>query len=163
MTAYDDRPEREKEIWDLRKMNVKMNGTSSSYLLDFTQVKPPWLHEMTKRFMYYRLAVYSPGDCLNKMHDLGHFFRFLSASLPIIQPSNLNRALMVEYIGYLRSLPIQENSANKYLASVHTFLETCAYRLQVPGLTRERLIFEEDFPKGKRRSHVKFPRKSCNS
>lgn len=34
---------------------------------------------------------------------------------------------------------------NQLLSNLRVFLETCAHRLQIPGLTKERIIFDDDF------------------
>src|SRR2546421_9077461 len=41
--AYDDRPEIQKDIWDLRKMGVHLNLSLASYTLNFTLISQLWL------------------------------------------------------------------------------------------------------------------------
>ncbi len=47
--AYDDRPEVEKDVWDMRRMNLALNPTLSHYRLNFTSITQPWLREIANR------------------------------------------------------------------------------------------------------------------
>jgi integrase/recombinase XerD len=145
--AYDDRPETEKDIWDLRTLGLSLNLSQTSYLLNFTSITPPWLRAITKEFMNYMLAVHSAGDCTTKMASLRHFSRFLAESFPTARVIDIDRALVVKYISVLRVERRAAAGYNRYLGDLRVFLETCAHHLQIPGFSKERIVFDDDFAK----------------
>lgn len=148
--AYDDRPEVEKDIWDMHKMGLEVNPASTSHRLNFTRISQPWLRDLAKEYMRYNVAVHSPGDCLKKLDTLNSFSRFLASAHPHLSISELNRALIVEYIGYLRESQVSEAWECQVLVALRTILETSAYRLDRHDLPKERLIFDDDLPKEKK-------------
>ncbi len=87
--------------------------------------------------MRYNVAVHSPGDCLQKLNALNSFSRFLANAHPHLSISELSRALIVEYIGYLRENQVSERWECQLLVSLRTILETSAYRLDRHDLPRE--------------------------
>jgi integrase len=148
--AYDDRSEIEKEIWDLHKMGLEMNLASTTHRLNFTHISQPWLRDLVKAYMRYNLAVHSPGDCISKLIALNTFSHFLAQYHPHLGVAGLDRALMVEYIGYLRDRQVSESWVCTALVTLRTLLETSAYRLDRQDLPKERLIFDDDLPKEKK-------------
>jgi integrase/recombinase XerD len=148
--AYDDRPEIEKEVWDLHKMGLEMNLANTTHRLNFTLISQLWLRDLVKEYMRYNLAVHSPGDCISKMIAMNAFSHFLAQNHPHLGVAGLDRALMVEYIGYLRDRQVSESWMGNALVSLRTFLETNAYRLERHDLPKERLIFDDDLPKEKK-------------
>lgn len=145
--AYDDRPEVEKDVWDLRRMNLALNPTISQYKLNFTSISQPWLRQLAKEFMKYNAAVHSPGDCCGKLHALIAFSRFLAqGSASTLRAEGIDRPLILSYLGYLRDSGRPAAWRRQCLSNLHIVLETCAHRLQIPGLTKEQIIFDDDYP-----------------
>jgi len=144
--AYDDRPETEKEIWDLRKLGVSLNLSVSNYRFNFTRISQLWLRALAKEYMKYNMAVHSAADCLGKLAAISHFSRFLATSAPHVQEAaSIDRAVILTYLGVLQEQERSVGGRNTYLSTLRSFLETCAHQLHIPGLTRERIIFGEDF------------------
>jgi len=148
--AYDDRPEVEKDIWDLHKMGLEMNLADTTHRLNFMLISQPWLRDLAKAYMRYNLAVHNPGDGKSKMIALNAFSHFLAQYHPHLGAAGLDRALMVEYIGYLRDRQVSESWICTTLVTLRTLLETSAYRLGRHDLPKERLIFDDDLPKEKK-------------
>lgn len=145
--AYDDRPEVEKDVWDMRRMNLALNPTLSHYRLNFTSITQPWLRHLAKAFMKYNSAVHSPGDCVAKLNALIAFSRFLAREdVPVQRTSDIDRALMLSYISYLRDSGRAAAWRRCCLSNLRVVLETCAHRLDMSGLTKERVIFDDDYP-----------------
>jgi len=147
VNAYDDRTETEKDVWDMRKLELPVNQTRSHYTLNFAPITQPWLRALAKEFMKYTMAVRSPGPCFTSLASVREFSLFLAHDLPQAQVSEIDRALVLKYLHFLQMQKPTVARRNALLKSLRTFLETCAYRLQVAGLTKERLIFEDDFAK----------------
>jgi integrase len=145
--GYDDREETDKDIWDMRKLGVAVNLTSTHYYLNFTAIEQPWLRHLAKEYLKYNLAVRSPGDCGLKLGALRDFSRFLTAHAPNAQMADIDRSLIVTYLHALQVQKKTIHRRNQLLIQLRIFFDVCAHRLQVPKLTKDRLIFEEDLAK----------------
>ncbi len=146
-SAYDDRPEVEKDLWDMHKMGLEVNMASTAHRLNFTLISQPWLRDLAKEYMRYNIAIHSPGDCIGKLTAMNAFSSFLVQKHPHLCIAELDRALIVEYIGYLRDRQVSDSWECHALVSLRTLLETSAYRLGRHDLPKERLIFDDDLPK----------------
>jgi integrase len=144
--AYDDRPETEKDIWDMRKMGLAVNLTTTQFLLSFTDIAQPWLRHLAKAFMKYNTSVHSPGDSSIKLLSIRIFSHFLARYHPTLQISGITRPLIVEYLSVLRDDGRTEHQRRQLLIYLRIFLETCAHTLQIHHITRERIIFDSDLP-----------------
>lgn len=142
--AYDTRQETEKDIWDLRRLNVDLNLSHASCTLNFTSIKQPWLRTLSKRYLTYNLTIFSAGDTQRKLASIITFSRFLAQEAPSTHISDLNQELILRYLVFLQTQELALATRNKYLVSLRIFLETCAHRFHIPGLTREPLIFSDD-------------------
>ena len=145
--AYDDRPALEKDKWDMREMGLAVNLVSGKYYLNFTLISQPWLRQLAKKFMEYRINKLSPGHCIKMLNSLGTFSQFLETHAPDASISSIDRSLIIEYIAFLRTKDLKSKSRAGLLIDLRTFLETCVCLLNIEGLPRERLIFGDDIPK----------------
>jgi hypothetical protein len=127
--AYDDRPETEKDRWDLRKLGIQIRLTKSQYYLNFAHIAPSWLLQLTKQYMQYNLAVHSPADCEWKLICIRSLSEFLTTYEPTVQARDLDRALMVRYMHFLRERYPTARTRNHILVDLRAFLETCTYHL----------------------------------
>jgi hypothetical protein len=144
--AYDDREQTEKDVWDLQTFGVPLNLSQAGHKLNFTLIGQPWLRTLAKRYLAYNLSVHSASDTQRKLTALQHFSFFLAQAAPQAGVADLDRALILHYLNVLRDQHLASVTWRHYLGSLRAFLETCAHRLAVPGLTRELLIFDDDFP-----------------
>jgi integrase len=145
--AYDDRPETEKDVWDLRKMGVFLNLSLTESKLNFILISQPWLRGIAKAFFKYLVATQSASTCMGKLGSLRQFSLFLTAEAPSCGISDMNRALVLKYLDFLRAQNKTTSRRNMLVYHLRLFLETCAHRLQLAGVTKERIIFDDDFVK----------------
>ncbi|MGZ3646363.1 MAG: tyrosine-type recombinase/integrase [Ktedonobacteraceae bacterium] len=146
--SYDDRPETEKDIWDMHKLGLAINPTTTGVLLNFTRISQPWLRRFAKQCMHYAVAVRSPGSCIALLLSLVRFSRFLSQHYPMSSLASMDRPLIVHYLSVLREAKnLSISSRNDALVHLRSFFETCAYQLQIEDFPKERLIFNEDLAK----------------
>lgn len=89
--AYDDRPEMEKDIWDLRKLGVELDLSKTVYKLNFTYIAQPWLRLLAKKYLAYNLAIHGVGDCVVKLGSIRQFSLFLEEQTPAIRVTDLDR------------------------------------------------------------------------
>lgn len=146
MEAYDDREQTERDVWDLQTFGIPLNLSQAGHKLNFTSIGQPWLRTLAKRYLAYNLTIHSAGDTQSKLTALQNFSYFLAQAAPQVCVADLDRALILRYLSFLHEQHLASTTWRHYLGGLRTFLETCAHRLQVPGLSRELLIFDEDFP-----------------
>ncbi len=144
--AYDGRKEHEKEIWDLRKMGVSSDPSKSSYKINFTKIKQPWLFKATQRFIRYSLSICSVGECQNRIAALSDFSAFLYHYHPTLLPEEIDRPLLLEYLSDLPRTGLHEGTRHRQIGCLRTFLELCA-REGWASVPDKRLIYNEDFPR----------------
>ncbi len=144
--AYDNREEYNKEIWDLRKLGISPDPTKSNYRLNFSRITQPWLLQAAKQFIRYSLSICSTGECSTRLAALKDFSAFLSYFHPSLQPSEIDRPLILEYITQLPGTGLAEATRHKQIGSLRTFLELCA-REGWANVPDKRLIYSEDFPR----------------
>ena len=144
--AYDDREQTEKDVWDLQTFGIPLNLSQAGHKLNFTGLGQPWLRTLIKRYLKYNLTIHSASDTQSKLTALQNFSSFLAREVPQAGVVDLDRALILRYLSFLQEQHLASVTWRHYLGSLRAFLETCAHRLQVPGLSRELLIFDDDFP-----------------
>jgi site-specific recombinase XerD len=155
--VYDDRPALERDIWDLRKLGLDVNLTSTKHLLNFTLISQLWLRQLAKAFMKYSIALRSPGDCLIKLQALRCFSQFLEQQYPTAYISDIDRSMIVQYVSFLKARNLSDHWRKSMLSSLRVIFETCAHQLRMEGITREPVIFDSDFPKAVKRLSREIP------
>jgi integrase/recombinase XerD len=120
--AYDDRPETEKDVWDLRKMGVFLNLSLTESKLNFTLISQPWLRGLAKAFFKYLVATQSASTCMGKLGSLSQFSLFLTASAPSCGISAINRALVLKYLDFLRAQNKATSRRNMLVYHLRLFL-----------------------------------------
>jgi len=144
--ATHNREQTQKAVWDLRSFGLSLKLSQAGHKLNFTLISQPWLRTLAKRYLEYVLAVHSASNAQRKLTALQHFSSFLAREAPQAGIADLDRALILRYLSCLRDQHLASVTRRHYLGSLRAFLETCAHRLRVPGLTHELLIFDDDFP-----------------
>jgi integrase len=143
-TAYDNRTEHEKDVWNLERLSVSTNLSLSNLTLSFHRICQPWLRRAVKEYIRYSLTIYAEGTCRTRLQSLTCFSRFLTQARPKASASSISRKLMLEYMSYL---PQQVCTAVRktHLLNLRTFLEIAARErwLRIPS---ERIIFDEEIP-----------------
>lgn len=146
--AYDTRPDLDKEIWDLRKLGLMPYSTTSNFLLNFTNIHPPWLLDLAKRCIRQNLGLHSYGDAKAKIRAVRAFSEYLTIRHPAVtQPSDLTRAVMLDLPQYVRERGLKRSTCGHLLSQLRTVLETGSHVFAVDGLTKEALILDGDLPK----------------
>lgn len=144
--VYDLREEYEKSVWDVRKLGLSINDSRTGYTLNFTDLAPDWLCTVGKRFIRYSLATNSVPECQNRLLALKWFGRFLRRRARPIAPQEIDRPLIVDYLGYLQASSLSNRSKKMRLTQLRTFLELAAREGWAP-VPAQRLIYSEDIPR----------------
>jgi integrase len=138
----------EKDVWDIRNLNIELNLSRAEYRLNFSGIKQLWLREAAKHFIRFSLATKSYSDCVNKIGSIGWFSKFLATCHSSIQPQEIDRSLMVEYFSYLLNQGLGVESRRKNIYQLRQFLTLCA-RESWLKITEKQIIFDDDTPKRK--------------
>lgn len=161
---YDERPEIEKDIWDVRRLGIDFNkSTCSDYKLNFEFI-PIQFRTLAKKYIERRLIVQenmSWGTAGQYMDKLPIFFNFIHEKYPSWTKLNdLNRNDIEDFIKYLRSTGIRGNrngrvrsTSNSHINRMLIILETFIDHIQkfewdeAPIKPVRILMFPEDKPK----------------
>ncbi len=148
---YDETDEYEKDIWDIYKFGFEdkdINATKYRWF-NFTELKESWLYQPVKKFIRYKLALLALVTCKHKLNSLKTFYIFLSLNYPNIQPSEINRQVIVDYLGYLPTLNVDRSHHHRLIADLRDFLEIC-FREKWADITGNKIIYDDDLPKYRR-------------
>ena len=145
--GYDTRAEKEKDVWDMLKLGLNVDLTAGTRFLKFDKIPQPWLQASAKNFIEYRIAIRSPSDCYAKLTSISEFSLFLTQICPMARLVDLDRDMVVACMSYLQERAFTDTYRRGLLISLRIFLETCAHRLSISGMPKERLIFDDDLPK----------------
>ncbi|MCD8511406.1 MAG: site-specific integrase [Bacillus sp. (in: Bacteria)] len=172
---YDGRSETEKDIWNVRKLGIDYNqSTSTDCTLNFNSVPIPF-RNLLKKYVKSRVLIQeslSWGSAIQNMAKLQVFFKFIHKKYPNWEGlDQLSRNDIEQFIEFLRTHPMGGNSNYKgqapsanYICRSITFLETLIDYLQrfgweeAPIKPVRLLIFPEDKPKypPKSKDNVKY-------
>lgn len=143
--TYDERPEYEKDVWDLRKLGKAANGAHSRYTLNFSVIHQPWLRQLAKMFLKYRITSFSEGNCRHMLWAFSLFSDFLEKEHPHLQASEVNRALALEYYAFLTRKRLTAGSRKRAILNLRIILDVSTREGWAP-FPREAIIFEDDLP-----------------
>lgn len=143
---YDDRDEWDKEIWDARKLGLKLDPSRSEYTLNFTEIRQDWLYQAAKKFSRYNITLFSWRDCQKKLTALKDFSLYLNSHYPNLQPYQINRQLILDYFSELKKTGLAAATRNNYISGLQQFFELSA-RVGWAEVPDKRLIYQEDYPR----------------
>lgn len=172
---YDERSETEKDIWNVRKLGIDYNqSTTNDCTLNFNLVPTPF-RELLKKYFKNRVLIQeslSWGSAIQNIAKLPVFFSFIHEKYPNwIGLEQLNRNDIEHFIEFLRTHPMGGNShykgqapSDNYINRTISFLEAFIEYLQrfewkeAPIKPVRLLIFPEDKPKSppKSKDNVKY-------
>jgi integrase len=143
--AYDLRPEREKDIWDLKRMGVSTNLSQSNVKLSFLVIQQEWLRIAAKSYLRYCLPLYSSSTCRTRVQSIACFSNFLAAERPRATARSITRRLLLEYLSNLHG-KISTATCKNHVLNLRNFLEM-SYREGWLPTGPERMIYDEEVPR----------------
>ena len=152
-SAQDSKPvfesEYDKDTWDIRNLGFEPKPATGGRQLNFTRISQPWLRIAVKQYIRYTLATLSFGSAQARLSALKKFAIFLSQHHPLLQPTQINRTLIIEYLSYLRGCRLSSGSRSSLIGSLKSFLALAA-RYEWLAIESDPLIFREDYPRQKK-------------
>ncbi len=143
--AYDSRPEREKDVWNLRRMSIPTNLSLSNFTLSFHGIRQLWLRKAVKAYIAYSLPIYAAETCRTRLQSLTCFSEFLAQKQPKTTPRIITRDCMLGYLSYLPTR-VCTSVRKSHLLNLRNFLEIAAREGWLP-IARERMIFDDEVPR----------------
>lgn len=137
-----------KDVWDIRNLTViglESSVTHGHYKLNFTLLRQDWLREAVKKFTKYGLATVAYRTANGRLRDLKYFSDFLQKNYSNIQPSEINRQVVVDFLSYLVEINLGGRSRQQAIYNLRIFFEHCVRNdwLDLPKIP---LVFQEDLP-----------------
>lgn len=142
-------PEWEKDVWNVDKLPFYIEKSKSRvrHTLNFLAINQPAFRKTAKIYILARLKLRKFSTVCDDMKALKEFSTFLSLRHPEIDSLEvLTRAIMLEYIQYIREKDFSTIAYKQRIGFIRTFLENGAF-MEIPGLPKKALIFQEDYRK----------------
>ena len=76
----------EKDCWHASELGLSISAESSHYRLQFSKIKPCWLKEGAKQFIYQHALTKTYGTCRNYLKPLTSFGQFITEVNANIKP-----------------------------------------------------------------------------
>lgn len=140
-----EQSEFDKDIWDGRKLGADVR-VSDGGIINFNPISQPWLRQAAKRYIKYAFATLSWSACRNKKNALGHFSSFLAKYYPKYLASDINRLVIIEFLGYLVSKELGGRTRLNILVDINTFFTLCSQNGWA-DVSDKVLVYKEDYPR----------------
>lgn len=152
LDAQDPRPEYEKDIWNLEKIEqviYKKNPIRNVMRLNFTRITQVQIREEVKQAIYVELRHNCLETVLTELTAMRRFSKFLKERRPKIQDlKDLRRSDIESYLFYLNTEIQRKKCFRSELCHLKTVLEVLAKTLECPTLNS--LFLSGDIPRGKK-------------
>lgn len=153
--SYDQRTGLEKDIWELRELEIKFDKSRYGSKLNFSRIKQNWLNTAVKKVVKYQLTTFSPSHCRAIIRVMNHFSEFLAGEYPDIISNDINRKIMIEFIDYINKKGFAESTKNNYLSRLRKVFRICR-REELLDITPEKLIFSSDLSGREKNKSIKY-------
>ena len=144
----DDRPEKEKDVWDLAKLGfeVRQNPASVVKTIKFSGITQESMKEEVKQACYIELKYKAVGTMQGSIRAVRHFCNFLAQKYPQMQSLKEVDILVVEaYVSYMNLEKEEMGCRKTELAHLKSILIRVGKVLECPHLTQ--LFIKNDMPK----------------
>ena len=143
----DLRDEREKDIWQLDKLEIEIRGNPiyNVQTLNFTKISQPDIREEVKKAIYLLLQYEKISSVQSKMNAVRRFSKFLREQYPKVESSmEINRDILESYLVYSMTSGSAIRSGSTSIAALRSVLETVGKLYGRPHL--ENLFLNTDIP-----------------
>ena len=143
----DERDEREKDIWELDRLDlaIRCNPIYNVKTLNFTKISQPDMREEIKKAVYLRLQYEALGTIQNGLNAMRHFSIYLQEKHPQVQScAEIDRGILEAYLIYRMTECTPKKGASNQVLSLRSMLETVGKLYQYSQL--DRLFLNTDIP-----------------
>lgn len=117
--------EYEKDCWDCRNLGIDPGVGKSSYQLNFGQIVQPWMNSTTKQHIKIALATLAFSSVQEKISSLRRLSRYLQEYYPNIAPAQIDRSVLINFVGYLASKKLSVSFRNSIILNAKSYFEDC--------------------------------------
>lgn len=142
----DNRPEREKDVWTLKKLDIPLmdNPIRRVDKINFKPITQRQMREEIKTVIFMELKNVAVGTVLAEMSAIKRFSKFLAERMPQVQScKDVNRDVIESYLTYLNTEVIKKSFRTE-LIYVKNLLELAGKVFDRSDLGE--LFFEGDIP-----------------
>lgn len=115
----------DKDIWDGRVIGADIRA-GNPYTINFSSIYQPWLKAAAKGFIRYTFAISSWKSCQNRLLEIKRFSCFLAENYSNCAASDIDRAKVIEYLSYISTKGLQNQTKVGSLTQLKIFFELCA-------------------------------------
>lgn len=143
-TAFATRElEYEKDIWSLDIVGIKPPPYVRGKLIIFKRIEPLWLRSLAKKYIRFQSTTKAHGTLIQYLRAIKHFSEFLQTYSTPIKPEDINRALMLNFIGYIHKLSSVNEAKNKMITNIkHMMMLAVLERWE--NITNEKIMYRND-------------------
>ncbi len=131
-----------RDVWQLRRL-----GYPGSQTLDFTVVSQPWLQDLVKRWLRWRM---STGVCLEAarrgLRSAARFARFCDSN-GVSDLAGVDRTVIEAYLADLHAELAGRQLHNDHIGQLNAFFHAVRQHRWNDTLPATALIFPDDYPK----------------
>jgi integrase len=131
------------DIWYIDKIGVEAPPYISTKYLSFKCITPDWLCNLVKKFILYQAPTKALYTLQQYLRSFVHFSKFLSINFPTIEQKNINRTVMLGFIGHIRQLKQANEAKNKLITHIKLLI-TLAELEGWENVTKEKIMYRED-------------------
>ncbi|MBH8577294.1 tyrosine-type recombinase/integrase [Nostocaceae cyanobacterium CENA369] len=139
----------ESDFWDLREMGVKFPPSTNWFTANFEHITQNWLKQAAKQSTKFNATTRTGGTCLSKLDDIKKFSRFLGVNYRNLNPSEIDRDCILNFLIYLqREYPDSKsiNTRREAIKQLDEFIKL-SHRFNWLNIANPNLIFPEDLPR----------------
>ncbi|MFG1703769.1 tyrosine-type recombinase/integrase [Nonomuraea sp. M3C6] len=134
-----------RDIWRLRNLGPSVTNA----VLRFDRIPQPWLRELAKRWLRWRLSTgSSKPTCHLSVRSVTHFAAFLAERAPDVdQLAGIDRAVLERYLAHLRLMTASSQYQASFICALNTFFTAIRQHGWDATLPTGTMFFTSDYPK----------------
>ncbi len=140
-----------RDVWNLRRLGISRERSAAARLR-FDRIPQPWLRELAKQWIRWRLSAGTSGSyaalIVRALIRLAHF---LATATEVAGLAELSREVLERYLAWLAADGLSTRSHTKDLGVVRVFLDAIRQHGWDQTLPASAVIYPEDFPEPPRR------------
>lgn len=133
------------DVWSAVELGYKPHQYGGLTKIVFSQIQQQWLKEIAKKFIKYRAATRKFSTLNRYIDGIRIFSYFLFDIHPEIQPEEINRAIIVDYLDYLNKQGLKSHRKACMIRILRQLIEDISRNEWLD--IKNNLIYDEDIPK----------------
>lgn len=135
--------EYEKDVWNLDAVGIKPPPYIRSKFITFICIDPLWLRNLAKKYIRFQATTKAYYTLLQYLRAIKHFSEFLQTYQLPVNPEDINRALMLNFISYVHKLKGVNEAKNKMITNIkHMMMLSALERWE--NITNEKIMYRSD-------------------